>query len=227
MREALFKLASDPQLKDSVILAATEMLKSDRWRGLEQAALLLTALDHKPAVDRLLELLEFERPEVFVTAAWALRRLAVRRTLDAMFDKAQRQTKRTKNADQNEIPLDAIDRQVSQLFQAFGEMKYTRTHPLLRGYIPKSFEMIESRAAAIWTLGHFYAGKPQADLSALFSQRLADAYSMQPEDDRVRRMSAVSLGRMKATDALPTLRNDYETHPVHLHRRRRAHGAVS
>jgi hypothetical protein len=212
VRESLFALASDPQLslRDGVRHESTKMLSSNQWRGLEQAALLLTALDHKPAADRLVELLEFDRPEVFVTAAWALRRFAIPSTLDAMFDKAQRQVKITKNADLSKIPYREIDQQVSQLFQAFGEMKFTRSDPLLREHISKSHYNVESRAAAIWTLGHFYAGNPQKDLTELLSTRLADDNLVNPEYDQVRQMSAASLGRMKATDALPTLITYYQ-----------------
>ena len=49
------------------------MLATPRWRALEQATILLAVLDHKPAAPRLVDLLRFERPEVFVAAAWGLR----------------------------------------------------------------------------------------------------------------------------------------------------------
>jgi hypothetical protein len=222
VRDALFAMASDPEIKlrDGVIDESVKMLSSNRWRGLEQSALLLTALDHKPIAERMVELLEFERPEVLVTAAWSLRRLEIPSTLEAMFDKAQRQVKKFKTPTPVKTSFEGVDDQISQLFQAFGEMKFTRCDSLLREQIPKSLTMIESRAAAIWVLGHFYAGNPQSDLSALFSERLADAASdpfddpEDPEDARVRRMSAASLGRMQSKDALPTLRIYYEGETV-------------
>ena len=157
----------------------------------------------------MVKLLKFDRPEVFVTAAWSLRRLAVKSTLDAMLDRAQRQITMVKNADLTLIPYIEIDEQISQIFQAFGEMNFTRSEPLLRQLIPKGSIMVETRAAAIWTLGHFYAGNPQKDLTTLFRQRLADINPLFPEYRQVREMSAASLGRMKATSALPTLRRFY------------------
>ncbi|MCH7988522.1 MAG: hypothetical protein IID46_05135, partial [Planctomycetes bacterium] len=216
VRESLFEMASDPQLglRDGIILVATKTLSSDRWRGLEQSTMLLAALDHKPIADRMVELLEFERPEVLVTAAWSLRRLAIPSTLEAMFDKAQRQVKNFKTTTPVKTSFEGVDQQVSQLFQAFGEMKFRQSDSLLRLHIPKSRTMIESRAAAIWALGHFYAGNPQSDLSTSLSGRIADTNPMNPEDDRVRRMSAASLGRMQAKDALPTLKQFYETETV-------------
>jgi len=216
VRRSLLEMATDEPLTEPVVQAAAEMLSTDRWRGLEQATLALVALDHKPAADRLVELLEFERPEVFVTAAWGLRRLAVPSTLDAMLDKARRETEKTKARGGAEYE---VEWQISQLFEAFGQMDYAPSEPLLREHVPKSVPFgLESRAAAIWALGHLHAGKPEPELAKLLLGRLSDVDSMFPEDERVRQMSAVSLGRMRAEEALATLRRfsqpDTVTDPV-------------
>ncbi len=204
VRRSLLRFASDPQLRVQVLEEAAGMLATDRWRGLEQASLLLAALDHKPAADRLVELLDFQRPEVFVTAAWGLRRLAIPATLDRMFDKAERLTETFRVSPWTD---ESLALQVRQLFEAFGQMKYMRSDSLLREYIPKSSPFrAEPRAAAIWALGHLHAGSPQPELVRLLSARLADDNPDDPEDDLVRAMSAVSLGRMKAEASLPTLR---------------------
>jgi HEAT repeat protein len=60
-------------------------------------------------------------------------------------------------------------------------------------------------------LGHFYAGQPDNPYVDVLVERLADVYSQPPEHERVRQMCAVSLGRMKAAAALPTLRRFYQT----------------
>ena len=188
------------------------MLASERWRGLEQATLLLVALDHKPAAERLVELLDFERPEVFVTAAWGLRRLAVPDALDGMFGKFRRETEKTQQA--NWMGID-VGWQLCQLIEAFGQMGYAPADPVLRQYIPKESPFfVESRAAAIWTLGHLHAGQPDAELVRLFVERLSDEDPMFPEAEPVRRMSAVSLGRMKAEAALDPLRQYLESMSV-------------
>jgi HEAT repeat protein len=212
VRRSLVELASEAELAEPVVEEASSMLAGERWRGLEQAAILLVALDQKPAVDRLVELLEFERPEVFIAAAWGLRRLAVPRTLDAMFDKFRRESEEAQQAGFMGI---VVSRQLSQLVEAFGPMGYARAEPLLRKYIPKGppFES-ECRAAAIWTLGHLHAGQPDAELVRLFAGRLSDVDSLEPEDPSVRLTSAVSLGRMKAETALPTLRKFLEMESI-------------
>jgi HEAT repeat protein len=122
--------------------------------------------------------------------------------LDAMLDKAQRQTARMRTSRDR-----AVARQLRLLFEAFGHMKYTPSEPLLRKYIPVTSPFLpDIRAAAIWALGYLHAGSPQPDLVRLLSGRLADVFSEVPESDLVRETSAVSLGRMKAAGALPVLR---------------------
>jgi len=212
VRRSLLEMTPDPQLAAPVLEEMLEMLASERWRGLEQASIALAALDHKPSAGRLVELLEFERPEVFVTAAWGLRRLAVVETLEAMFDKAKRATEKARTTSYCGIHAGL---QLCHLIEAFGQMKYGESDPLLRQYIPKSSPFIvEARAAAIWTLGHLHAGKPEPELAKLLAGRLSDVSPMDPEDPTVRTMSAISLGRMKAESQLPTLRKFMEMESV-------------
>ena len=203
VRTSMLQLSEHEQFDGAVRDAATVMLASNQWRGLEQAAILLSHLDHEAAADRLIKLLEFPRPEVFVTAAWALRKIAVSNTLDAMLDRAVL----ISEADHKLKEVgEALPQQISQLFQAFGEMKFTKSHTLLRRYIPKNSFHGEPRAAAIWALGYLYAGNAPNDLTEQLADRLTDLNPIKPERPVVRRMSAVSLGRMNSTQALPALR---------------------
>lgn len=212
VRRSLLEMSPDPQLAAPVLEEVLEMLAGERWRGLEQASIAVAALDHKASAGRLVELLEFERPEVFVTAAWGLRRLAVADTLEAMFDKAKRATEKARTT--GSCSLD-VGWQLCHLIEAFGQMKYGESDPLLRDYIPKSSPfIIEARAAAIWTLGHLHAGKPDPKLAELFAGRLSDVSPMNPEDPLVRTMSAISIGRMKAENQLTALRKFMEVESV-------------
>jgi len=77
--------------------------------------------------------------------------------------------------------------------------------------IPKGSPFaIRERAAAIWALGHIDVGDRHLELSRLLQGRLADAEGLMPEEMLVRTMSAVSLGRMKDTDAMDKFREFYE-----------------
>ena len=69
-RRRLASLAADKAWRDRVVAEATRLLAATSWQGQEQAAILLTLLNHKPAASRLVELLPSDRPEVCVTAAW-------------------------------------------------------------------------------------------------------------------------------------------------------------
>ena len=204
VRDWLFDLRLRPELVDPILATATEILAGDRWRGLEQAALLLGAMDHKPVATRLVTLLESKRPEVGIAAAWALKRLAVPETLPPMFDKAVRQTEL--RAKPGELPR-GLDLQTAHLIEAFGRMKYAAAEPLLVRYIPKNPLYGEfSRSAAIWTLGHLHEGTPDESLAAQLLARVTDDNPMPPEWDRVRAMSALSIGRMKAVSQVPALK---------------------
>ena len=76
---------------------------------LQQAALLLGKLVHKPAANRLVELLDSPRPEVMIGSAWGLRKLAEPATIPGILDKIRRQT-----AERRTRPIPGIDEQVAQ-----------------------------------------------------------------------------------------------------------------
>ena len=77
-------MAAVEELRQPIIEEALRRLASQDWRGQEQAAILLTQLQHRPAAARMVQLLTADRPEVFVTVAWGLRKLAVADTLPAV-----------------------------------------------------------------------------------------------------------------------------------------------
>ena len=199
VRDTLLASAGDATLGPVVREVAMSMLATDKWRGIEQSALLLATIDHKPAADRLAQLLGFDRSEVYVTAAWALRQLAVPSALPAMQARVEGVRGKLDSAD-------AIDAQVCQIFQTFGKMKYAEARPLMERYISRSARGQESRAAAIWALGFIHEDKSDPQLAGKFAERLADVEGNIPEDERVRRMSAIGLGRMKAANTMATLR---------------------
>jgi HEAT repeat protein len=216
-RRAL-EAAAKKELRDAVLVEATRVLAArdkQKWRGLEQATILLTQLDHKPAAARLVELLTSDRPEVGLTAAWGLRRLAVAETLPGVTSYVEAALKHLPGfstpGDPADFPGDVRDHQLSQLNQLLGQQKYEKADAVLRRFIPRLEGPMrpvlwpESRAAAVWALGLIHEGKPDAALAKELEARLNDIRRMPPEDDRVRRMAAVTLGRLKAKEALTSL----------------------
>lgn len=214
VRRSLFTLAKNQEFDGTIRGAAMQILAADNWRGLEQAALLLGKLDHKPAAARLIELLEFARPETGVAAAWGLKKLAVPSTLPALLEKARRNTEIRKRRD-SQTP--ALDDQTAHLFEAFGRMKYAPAEALLAEYIPKDYKMgVQSRSAAIWSLGLLHAGVPDEALAEQLIVRATDFDGPPSEMISVQMMSVVSIGRMQsmaqveALKKLATIRN----HPL-------------
>ena len=234
---SMIELAARAPLDRPVRQAAMKMLMTDRPRGLEQAALVLGALDHEPAADRLVKLLEFPKPKVTITAAWALCRLAVPATAEPILATVRRETRDmgavAKEIDrkfaeqpQGMIPIPAFgDRyeRLNHLIQALGRLRHAGAGPFLRSFLPKPrlrgpleapdlapTSQAPLRAAAVWTLGHLHAGNPDAELAAVLRQRLSDLDENNPESDDVRCMSAVALARMGDRDSVPVLQEFYD-----------------
>jgi HEAT repeat protein len=212
-RKSLQELAARPELRDAVLAQVSAMLRMPGWRGQEQAAQLAGHLDQKPEAVRLLELLESERDEVSITAAWALSRLAVPETLSPMLAFAERSA--GVSSDPAAAPTVITPGHVQclpHLFQAFGLMKHAPAEPLLTQFVPRRYDVSpKTRSAAIWALGHLHAGDPQPELARMLAERVADEGDIPVlEPLEVRFHAAVSLGRMKVADAIEVLRNVYQ-----------------
>ena len=230
-RQALRELANKPKLRDMVIREGTKALGGKDWQSQEQGAILLTQLGHKPARQRMLELLGADRPEAFVAAAWGLRQLAAEDTLPPVLDFLSQQHARLlksgPTAGRRGIAPEAIDQQLSQLVQLLGQSRHRPANDRLRAILPRLVPGqpgnppqtpvgVETRAAVTWALGMIHEGKTDAGLSKALQERLNDLPMgpMGGEDDRVRQMAAISLGKIKAADALPSLRKYFTAKPT-------------
>jgi HEAT repeat protein len=206
-RHSLRELAAAPEKRLPVIREATRILSSNDWRGQEQAAILLAQLDHKPAAGRMLELLNSGRGEPCVAAAWGLRKLARPDTLPPILEYFRRTVEYGRTAGRRKLPQAAVDQQLSQLAQFMGQSRYKPADAVLPNLIGPEVEAgSETRIAAIWALGWIHAGKPVPELVESFVGRIM---AILTDDPRVRAMSAVALGLMRAEEALPTLRGFY------------------
>ncbi|WP_197444241.1 HEAT repeat domain-containing protein [Maioricimonas rarisocia] len=212
VRDDLYRLAGTDDLSDAVRRSARAVLNNDSWRGQEQAAILLGALDEETAATRLLDLLQAERPEVKIAAAWALRKLAIPETAPELFEHVQQQTKARRSG----RGTDGLDEQVAHLFEALAILNFAPAEDLLREYVPKKFiNGYYSRGAAIWSLGLMYAGRPDEDLVGQFVERMMDMHPTNPDVDIVYEMSATSLGRMNAESRLPEFEQRLGTVSAH------------
>jgi HEAT repeat protein len=203
-RQALHRFSEQEPFEPRVREECMRILARDGWRGQEQAALLLVALDHKPAAARLVELLESERPEVMIVSAWGLRRLAVPDTREAVLDKARRDTEYVLSLPQGKF-RPGTDHQLGHVFEALAVMGEARAIPLMRRHIPKDIFREKSRSAAIWGLGLLLEDQPDAALALELVARIQDVNSNMPELYLVRQMSVLTIGRMNAEPFVPAL----------------------
>jgi len=200
VRESFRRLSREPSLDATIRAASRTILDGDDWRGQEQAALLLAALDQKDCSGRLVELLESPRPEAFVAAAWALKTLAVPETAAPVLTFLKKRT--------NPAAITTrTDAQDAHLMELLGILKYQPARPLMVAYIPKNAPYAgDARAGAVWALGHLHEGDPDEPLSDQLMARLMDFASSPPELFQVRRAAALALGRMKAQKHLPGIK---------------------
>jgi HEAT repeat protein len=215
-RANLRELANKPELRDVVIRQGEANIGAADWRGLEQAIYLLTQLDQKKQVNRYFELLDSERPEVAVAAAWGIRVLAVPETLPRAHEHIRLRHKQLvakgKTAGLPNMTPEAVDRQMSQLVQFLGQARFKAADATLRALIPRGsmpfFTPVggETRGAAAWALGWFHEGNPEPGLAKQIEDRLTGDPGIGPDDPRLRRMAAIALGRMKATQSLEALK---------------------
>jgi HEAT repeat protein len=221
-RKSLHDLAVKAEFHEPVTQQGMKVAAGADWRGQEQAAILLTQLDHKPAAGRFVDLLDSDRPEVMVAVAWGLRRLAVAETLPAALKHFQvvnqREVRHEVVPGRRPVSKDVIDQQLCQLAQFFGLSRYRPADAALRQLVPRPANLQsgpasspETRAASIWALGLIYEGQPIRTLVQALEGRVRDigGFMIPPDDYRVRSMSAITLGRLKAKEALETLRNFY------------------
>ena len=203
---SLIALGKEKPLAESVIAVIEKTLAEDNWRALEQSAFVVGSLDIESTGPRLLELLNHRRHEVQATSAWALRKISVPELFPAMLEHAEEQFQLVlKGSSDANLRWDT---QISQIVQTFGEVRYREAEPLMRQLVKKKMEVLytQARVAGIWSLGYLYEDQAPKALAKEIAERLLDIESMTPEFDPLRRICAVSLGRMNAESELAVLR---------------------
>lgn len=223
-RQWMIEFDENEELTESMRESAMQMLASDGPRGLAQASIVLGTIDHLPAANRLVELLEHEAPDVAVASAWALRRLAVPETAAAAFEHLRQEVEdslieRPAGGPSLEWKWDMYE-QHKHLIELMGLLQYQPADELFRLFLPfppnpppgHPFTWIhcthrrQLRSRAIWALGHIHEGAPPEDLVS----GLVDTLTYGEEVSHVAAMSALALGRMKATSAETVLLNLYQ-----------------
>ena len=206
-RKSLLRHAAVDSLRGAVIERSLDALRVDSWRSKEQALIVLTELHHQAINDELPGLIDFPRPEVQVTAAWAMKHLYEADRAPKVLEIA---TSKTDEINKKGAE-DAISAVQAHLFESLGLLKHRPATDLLLKALPKGAPYtVQSRASAIWALGFLL--KPEGDAATirLIEARLADANSVPMEYTEVRAASAIALGRIADPESLKELRQWYK-----------------
>jgi HEAT repeat protein len=210
-RAALTCFGAQKGLAEAVQRAALDALESGLC-GREQAARLAGAIHCVAAAPRLVQLIADDSRQVRVAAAWALRRLALPASAPAIQDRARAETGRLRRQFRRNESLDQAMADLEHLLEALGTLRYEPAIPLLRQYLPpppsrpdltRGYNPVWHnglRAAAAWSLGHLAAAHAEPGVVAELRKLLGE------EIGPVGAMAAVSLGRVRARDAVPALR---------------------
>jgi HEAT repeat protein len=236
--DALIETAQVEDRREPVCQQIASLLDADVPRRTEQALRVLGDLDFEEAAPRIVQLLDSSDPTVSVTAAWSLERLAAAGTAEPIYDRLVMEAQRSTDLAQElmspsagettgaELPDQAPTySRAEHLILALGQLRFERSAAFLQRFIskpnwqPGDPPLVEIdkqprvRAAAIWALGKIYAdqgpGAP-GELVDVLVERLSDTTPIPREEPIVRRMAAVSLGRIKAEVALPPLRQFFD-----------------
>ena len=215
-REMSIRVAEEqPQLQDGIIAMASDTLTTnlEDWQGIEQCLLLLGQLRAAQFSDRCVPLLEHPRNEVLVTAAWLMHLYPDLAVQDAVRKRLMQNEETLKNPALISAGAD-IGEQSSYLIQYAGLERLKDLQAFLEPNFSKSAPGgISKRAAAMWTLGLFHEHDPDPEIAESFLGRVADRAGMLPEDQLVRRMSAIALGFMRTKSAVPGLLAAYSLDP--------------
>ena len=174
-------------------------LNSDSWQGVEKSIEVAVAIEERTHCREFLRLLFHPRPEVKMTAGWALMELGDEpETLASMLAVAEKIAAELKASVFVASSPNEEQIKLSYLHEAFGKFDYQAASRFLEKFIPKAEAQygIVSRASAIWALGKLNEGRDNEKLRGKLYERMSDFSPINPEDVLVRFMSHLALGEM-------------------------------
>jgi HEAT repeat protein len=205
--QLLALLAKKETLNTPVVQETTRILSDTSWQAREQAIRLACELKIRDSIPRFFELAEDPSRDVYVTAAWGLRKLVQSPgDLQRILDMATTLADNTKRGD-NKIPTTVDDyHRIAHLLELLGEQKFEPAAGFLERFIPKdSAYHSVARATAIWSLGSIFDGIPTAPCRAKIEERMMDFRGQNPENVFVRFNATVAIGRIGDESAIPLL----------------------
>ncbi|MCC5831205.1 MAG: hypothetical protein JJU36_17330 [Phycisphaeraceae bacterium] len=209
--------------RESVVDIARSALESESWRTISEGVMLAAMIEERALSDAVATHLGHERIEVRRAVIPALGVIGDDRAAEMLVRHAEGLLERLGRFDVTVATAAQRDRLGDELdlaMQAMGRLGEAAGFDLARRLAAKTYldygGQTEFRVSAIWALGFVGASEltlgfvpePSPEYSRtvnLLQGRLTDESIQEPEREEVRRMAAVSLGRMRARAALPAL----------------------
>jgi HEAT repeat protein len=192
-RDELLKLADNETYRPWIERELSRALRSDKWWQVEQAVIAVTSLGMKSEELYLAELLNHSQPEVYVTAAWALRVLAHSPDgIAKMVDFVRKETDRIFSRPTLEEPE---YHRLGHLIEGLSIRKVPEVRASIERYLPKNPQAgTVSRMSALWGMGKYLEGKPEAKFSELYVTIIYDKFGFGAEIGIMRYCAMIGLG---------------------------------
>jgi hypothetical protein len=200
----------DPQLHGVVVERAEAALlrETSPWQQLEQSLVLLCQLQQPQVAAAGVPLLQHERAEVAVTAAWAMHLYPDADLLAPAVEFVRSRDAWLNQTGDLQITFDYNDvaLQIGFLFQFAGVLRDVQLEDIMEQQFSKSAPGgAIKRAAAMWSLGLLHENEPDNPLAEKFESRMLDTEGLNPEVLEVRQASIISVGRMRSTNSRSAL----------------------
>lgn len=209
-RQSLHNLAEkESSLKDLIQQnAGTTLSNPDAtWEHLEQSMLLLGSIRHFAFQNDCVPLLQSDRPEVFVTAAWLLHLHPEMAWGKAATAEAVRKWSAVQAGDLVPEVVLNYSIQIAYLCQVAAGTEAKEIMGLCRDMFSKTVPLQhETRSVAMWTLGTLMVDTQDEQLRKSFTERVFDDSPLAPEEFVVRAGAALSLGLLGDPAAIPDLK---------------------
>lgn len=193
-RDELLKLAENETYRPWIEREISRALRNDKWWQVEQAVIAATSLGMKKEELYFVELLNHSQPEVYVTAAWALRVLVHSPDgIAKMVDFVRKETDRIFSRPFLEEPE---YHRLGHLIEGLSIRKVQEARASIERYLPKNPQAGMARMSALWGMGKYLEGKPEAKYSELYVTIIYDKFGFGAELGIFRYCAMIGLGIM-------------------------------
>jgi hypothetical protein len=194
-RDVLLRLADDETHRTVIEREVSKALTSQKWWQIEQALIAAASLGMKNEEQQLLVLLESEHPEVYVTAAWALRVLAKSPEVIAkMVEIVKSETDRFFGDNTFDEP---VYHRTAHLIEGLSVRQVAEARASIARYVPKNQKVgLASRMSALWGMGKYLRDKPEQKFSDAYIVIIYDKMGFGAEFGIMRYCAMIGLGNM-------------------------------